>query len=75
MPSEFSRRHNTLVMPLSSSRVAAPSMSPLCMHVVSDVVLLTTGSAAYQAKLGRLFSIVFPLPPRCAYKSKSILNT
>ena len=26
----------TVVIPLSSSRVAAPSMSPLCMHAVSE---------------------------------------
>lgn len=60
----------TFVIPLSSSNVVAPSMRPLepsCQNTAA-VLIIVADMCAYQAKLGRVFSTVLPLPPLCALR-------
>ena len=61
----------TFVIPLSSSSVVAPSMRPLRYRKLEKHGNYFI-NAAYQAKAGRVFSIVWPRPPRCAY---DLMNT
>lgn len=72
-PQYWSKIAFTLVIPLSSSRVDAPSMRPLPVTRPLNVGIHHEHGCweSHHAKLGKVFSTVFPRPPRWACRTHS----